>query len=47
MLDQVVDSCREDRPDAFSVETLARRVLRSTLDQLRRRQVKEQPRVER
>jgi hypothetical protein len=45
MFDELVNSCREDRADAPRLETLARRVLRSTLDQLRSRQVhvKEEP----
>ena len=35
--DDAVNACREDRPDATRLESLARRVLRSTLDQLRAR----------
>jgi hypothetical protein len=35
--DDVLASCQEDRPDASRLQTLARRVLRSTLDQLRSR----------
>jgi hypothetical protein len=45
MFEEVVVSCREDRPDAPRLETLARRVLRSTLDQLRSRRVTEEPRT--
>jgi len=48
MFDEVVDSCGEDRPDAPGLETLARRVMRSTLDQLRSRHMtEERPRAER
>src|SRR5262249_3398286 len=35
--DDAVNACCEDRPDANEVEILARRVLRSALDQLRSR----------
>ena len=40
MFDEVVVACREERPEASRLETLARRVLRSTLDQLRSSQTK-------
>src|SRR5262249_37656506 len=40
-LDSMVISCREDRPDEQGLERLARRVLRSTLDQLRTRQARQ------
>src|SRR5262245_62087481 len=41
--EQVLVSCREDRPGASRLERLVRRVLRSTLDQLLSRQMRERP----
>jgi hypothetical protein len=43
--DDVLASCQEDPPDASRLQTLARRVLRSTLDQLRARRAKEASRT--
>jgi len=39
-IDVLLNSCRKDRPSQYRLEALVRRVLRSTLEQLRSRQAK-------